>query len=177
MSDSPEMFSKKLTYHFRLSSSSPGGAQNPGYELCSLPGHQVRSRLPAATDWPPPATTSSLYSITEQIHRLKRHLDFLEEWVLLTLAATHCVQCCQHVIAHFLCDSCVIVHKQPRKKQLKRLELPKKRLVLSSRETEGRPRVFTCCSSSDKKSSLSCCRASYSSAGVLMAGSPRVCNN
>lgn len=157
------------TYHFHLSSSSPGGAQHPGYELCSSPGHQVRSRLPAATDWPPPATTSSLHSITEQVHRLNRHVDFLREMSFTNISShTLCsVLPTRHLTlpVWFLCERNNRKNCHPKKK------------VLSSRETEGRPSVFTCCSSSDKKSSQCCCRASYSSAGVLMAGSPRVCND
>lgn len=46
-------------YHIRPSSSSHGDSR-PGCEVCSWPGRQGQTGSPAATDWPPPATTSSL---------------------------------------------------------------------------------------------------------------------
>lgn len=74
---------KKQTYHFRPSSSSPGGLYRPGCEVCSWPGRLVRSGPPAATDWPPPATTSSLQSSTDQVQVLNRKLNSTEGWVLI----------------------------------------------------------------------------------------------
>lgn len=146
----PKVFSKKPTNRFRLSSSFPGGEQNPCSEVGSVPGRWVQSKLPAATDWPPPATTSSLHSIIEQVHRTTRHLDFLWEMPFANISRHYAVN-----ISRFRSSLC---HCPWRKKALKNTWTQ-----------------LTCCSFTDRKSSESRSWVSYSSAGVLMVGSLSVC--
>lgn len=58
------------SYPVRPSSSSLCDCPRRDCDVCSWPEHLGWSKPPAATDWPPPATTSSLQSSTVQVQDL-----------------------------------------------------------------------------------------------------------